>query len=498
MQKKARLWHHLAAGFLLLAGGVPLPGAIEFPDKNLEDALRIELNIPAGPIYIQNLLDVEVLDLSDYGIIRLDGLDEARNLTELNLSGNNIEILTPLRELSVLRILDLRDNQITGISDLAVLSLLEELDLYGNPVETLDGLSSLENLKRLWLPVGSLADMRHDVTENLNAMSHLTTLSMSGFPSNIPNPEGGKPLNYHPGDLTEDLALADLEEFGIINSTVYNLRKLVDFLKDLGSLKALNLSNDPLEDITPISDLAGLRQLYLFNTNISSIAPLSGLTGLLALSLDYNAVRNVDPLSGMTGLSSLTLSNNVVRDIEALGGMRKLFFLDLSANNIRDISPLTALSKTGFVHLDGNCLDVSKDSEAMEVIRDLEKTGYTVKYDNQRVCPADDYLWADTPAPAGGWRSSAWFGVFSDAVYPLIWHQKHGWLYCCGDTQSSIFFYDYGLTAWTWTSKNIYPWLYLYGGQAGWLWFYENSACPGRRFEVFPDGGTQSETQLRQ
>lgn len=62
----------------------------------------------------------------------IDFLSELTNLTDLDLSENEISDLTPLSELKNLEHLNLRSNQITDVSPLAELTNLKDLDLYYN------------------------------------------------------------------------------------------------------------------------------------------------------------------------------------------------------------------------------------------------------------------------------------------------------------------------------------------------------------------------------
>lgn len=62
----------------------------------------------------------------------IDFLAELTNLTDLDLSENEISDLTPLSGLKNLEHLNLRSNQITDVSPLAELTNLKDLDLYYN------------------------------------------------------------------------------------------------------------------------------------------------------------------------------------------------------------------------------------------------------------------------------------------------------------------------------------------------------------------------------
>lgn len=62
---------------------------------------------------------------------------------------------------------------------------------------------------------------------------------------------------------------------------------------------------------------------------------------------------------------------------------------------------------------------------------------------------------------------SEWFGAFSPLEFPWLKHAEHGWLYAVNEAHG-FFFYDSELRGWFWTSGTYYPWVHLYGQNAGW------------------------------
>jgi len=94
--------------------------------------------------YYSPIKDYYFLKLSDVlPILRLT------QLTELDLSGNEITDVSLLSNFTQLRKLDLKDNEISDISPLSNLSQLTELDLYGNNIIDITPLSNLTELKKI-------------------------------------------------------------------------------------------------------------------------------------------------------------------------------------------------------------------------------------------------------------------------------------------------------------------------------------------------------------
>lgn len=97
------------------------------------------------------LSDLEMLEgelnLADYGIADLYGLDYCRNIIYLNLSNNSIEDILEIQYLTNLQELYLADNRISDIDCLRNLLHLEILDLSGNDISDISALQALDNLK---------------------------------------------------------------------------------------------------------------------------------------------------------------------------------------------------------------------------------------------------------------------------------------------------------------------------------------------------------------
>ena len=169
---------------------------VEIPDPNLREAIREELQLPAGqPITQQQMLRLENLDIEQAGINDLTGLEYATNLESLRAWLNPIFDLTPLANLTNLRYLDLTEcqivditplanlirlqslhlssNQIVDIGPLANLTQLQEISLQHNQIEDISSLVNLIQLEALWLDKNRV----HDITP----LSNLTKLRRLGL-----------------------------------------------------------------------------------------------------------------------------------------------------------------------------------------------------------------------------------------------------------------------------------------------------------------------------
>ena len=82
------------------------------------------------------------------------------------------------------------------------------------------------------------------------------------------------------------------------------------YKSDLESLTSLDLEDNNISDISPLTGLTNLEELGLDGNEISDISPLSGLTNLEMLGLDGNEISDISPLSGLTNLEELWLDRN--------------------------------------------------------------------------------------------------------------------------------------------------------------------------------------------
>ena len=112
---------------------------------------------------------------------------------------------------------------------------------------------------------------------------------------------------------------------------------------------------------------------------------MSGLTNLTTLELRNNNISDLSPLSGLTNLEQLWLAENTIRDISSLSGLTNLTSLVLENNNISDISPLVENTGLGaqnwsWVNVRGNPLSY----QSIHIhIPALKSRGVSVSFDDQ-------------------------------------------------------------------------------------------------------------------
>jgi len=128
----------------------------------------------------------------------------------------------------------------------------------------------------------------------------------------------------------------------------------------LTKLTSLDLGENEISDIKPLSNLTKLTSLELWGNKISDIKPLSNLTNLTDLYLWENKISDIKPLSNLTKLTTLSLGGNQISDIKPLSNLTNLTDLDLGENQISDIKPLSNLTNLAYLYLAKNPLIVKQ------------------------------------------------------------------------------------------------------------------------------------------
>jgi internalin A len=306
---------------------------VHFADTNLEHALSVALNVPAGSITTNEMLGLTFFNGSWQNIRDTTGLETAQNLTQLYLDGDPLTNFSGLAQLSKLAGLYLYDCQLTDVSFLGGLANLTALELTYNSISNAAPLSNLARLSYLGLGDNPLSDI-----SLLTGLASLSTLDLSGDQiTDIP------PLN----DLTNLTSLSLDWNLNLTNASE---------LAGLRSLTYLDLDSDPISSVSMLSGLTNLDELYLNSTGVADLSPLIPLAQLQELEISGTSVTNAFVLSNLTALNNLSAESIGLTDAAFLANLPALYYLDLAWNQLSDAGFLTPLSQLQDVFLDGNQL----------------------------------------------------------------------------------------------------------------------------------------------
>ena len=180
-------------------------------------------------------------------------------------------------------------------------------------------------------------------------------------------------LSVNPvSDLSPLAGLIKLKylRFGRSNSAPANSVKVSDLspIAGLINLEKLHIDTTNVSELSPISGLINLRWLHFDVSNVSDLSPLRGLINLEGCCTWGSPVADLSPLAGLTKLEEVVSCGGDVSDLTPLVGLPKLKRLDLRGNNISDISPLADLTNLTWIDLSWN--DVS-DISPLAVLTNL-------------------------------------------------------------------------------------------------------------------------------
>ena len=335
---------------------------VTIPDRNLRakiaESIGKQMNVP---LTAGDMLELTKLEAPNADIRDLTGLEQAHNLSELNLSGEYID-----REGWV------NSNTISDFSPLVRLTQLTRLNLSYctlSDVSFLSGLTQLTSLRLFSNPISDISP--------LTGLTQLTFLELT------------------------DTAISDVSP-----------------LIGLTELSGLYLFNTSISDLSALSSLTQLTGLGVSSGTISDVSPLAALTQLTYLSLGWNAISDISPLAGLTQLTSLDLPGNTITDVSPLSGLTQLKVLHLYNNRIIDVSPLVELNLTGTqwnstgLYIERNPLNYASIHTHIPA---MQAKGVEIKFDN-RAHSAFLKISGDTQQGKGGTRLPSPFIV--EAIDP--------------------------------------------------------------------------------
>ncbi len=146
--------------------------------KKIGQAVQAVIEEAAAEGVLMGEGQIRRLDASARALTQIDSVDSLGGLEDLNLSGNQIEDLAPLRGLKKLVVLDLSHNRITNLIPLRGLQKLQFLNLGHNQIKSLDPLLALPELTGLVLTGNKDLEL-----EGLKTMSSLQFLFLKPGPN---------------------------------------------------------------------------------------------------------------------------------------------------------------------------------------------------------------------------------------------------------------------------------------------------------------------------
>jgi len=149
---------------------------VEFPDENMEEAVRDKINKPDGDLYLSDIIAIEELNASKKDIESIEGIQYLKNLAELYFRSNAVSDISVLENLTYLEMLEFTNNEVSDIGVLENLTNLEGLYFSNNEVSDISVLENLTNLERL--------SFSNNEVSNISVLENLTELELLAFSNN--------------------------------------------------------------------------------------------------------------------------------------------------------------------------------------------------------------------------------------------------------------------------------------------------------------------------
>ncbi|MFV8826433.1 leucine-rich repeat domain-containing protein [Alkalihalobacterium sp. APHAB7] len=401
---------------------------VHIPDEVLEREIREQVGIFKRPLTKNDLEKLEELYFWYGDVEDLTGIEYATNLRGLTLTYSNISNLEPLANLTNLSWLYLDHNQIDDLTALSKLENLGLLSVKGNQISNIDLLLDLPNLYHVGL-TDNLLDLdtsssTYQVIEALlNNDVHIEYEWTEHFSLDIYATENSIEIEwdlwFDDSHISSYVILLNDEYVGEVDrqtkyfeitelapQTYYDVRVVAidhDGLpRNHSWTYEAHTKAEPQGDVVTFedetleqfvrnelrifsrslreSDLEQLTQLSIYDDPISSLSGLEFATELRYLYISDSQLEDFTAIHNLTNLRTLELYNVGITDISVLEGLNELRYLYLGYNNIIDINVLLKLPKLSYVTLWGNPIDLSMNSNNMEVITQLEDRGIDVNY----------------------------------------------------------------------------------------------------------------------
>lgn len=168
-----------------------------------------------------------------YGIKSIEGIQYAKNLTQLKLNENEISDITPLKDLKKLEYLEFSRNRVVDVTPLKDLTNLTFLKLYNNWIEDVTPLAGLVNLEGL--------DLHNNVRQKM---------------------VDGKRINS--GGISDISSLKNLTKLNFLDLSANNLKD-VSVIKNFDKIKDIDLSGNHIETYVGLGESIAKRFVAVDN-----------------------------------------------------------------------------------------------------------------------------------------------------------------------------------------------------------------------------------------
>lgn len=263
----------------------PTGPVVKFKDSALRDVIKEQLGL-IRDVRASDMERLQDLFLADMDIKDLTGLEYASNLMFVYLINNESELdLSPLSGLSSLADLHIENTKLKSYEKIAEIESLDSLSIRNNQLKDLSFLKGMEQLNYL--------DLSHNKIHDISVLSNLNELE-------------GLVLNEN-----------QIEHLGV---------------EGLEGLLTLEMSKNPLKDLTGLERFESLETVTLERTDLTNIDELLDLEALSLVSL--YGINTLD-------LSSGSVAGMVVQELRERGVTVQIDSTNYPEIHINDVTQHT-------------------------------------------------------------------------------------------------------------------------------------------------------------
>lgn len=257
--------------------------------------------------------EIDYIDLTNDRLQDIGDISKCTKLIEVVLRQNKLDnhILTKLNNNPSLQIIDLYENRLKpiprGEQPLKDLINLTDLDLSFNELRFTRGLQGLHSLKKLYLIENKITTIGKDINNISNEIEMLEL--------------GSNRLR-----TIENLDnFAHLDSLFLGRNKIGSIP--VGAFANLPQLRVLSLQSNritKLENLTPVAST--LEELYISHNGLTALEGMETCTKIKVLDLAGNFLTTIDPkqLENMSNLEELWLNDNRIDNLDWLYGLKHL------------------------------------------------------------------------------------------------------------------------------------------------------------------------------
>lgn len=363
------------------------PGAANISNfDGIEEATNLTgLNISGNRLYqmpeqIYSVTNLQTLNASKNNFLKLsNSISNFINLQTLELKDGELQDLPAnIGNLANLKILDLRNNRLNSLpATIGDLTNLQILELSNNEIQELpQNIGNLANLQKLKISENNLQTLP-DTIGTLHNLQKLT-------------------IQYNQSLRTLPNTIGDLRNLEELNVSKNSLQDLPNNIEQLTNLKTLNVSSNRLQQLpNSIGDLTNLETLDVSENALQTLPQnMESLKNLISLFLSNNDLRQIpENILSIKSLEEVDAESNLLTDLptDINPDLDHINFSKNKLFNISNIGNVVGIEATE-QKLSGGKITVNPSSD-MEVCTNVT---LPVRWDGQSVTPTQDAAYTFT------------------------------------------------------------------------------------------------------